>query len=592
MSPVVNRMNISDPDAIIDQFLEAHGAGFLYYLQMSFPIFVMGDELKALNQLREACQRRMKKADADGQGRLRLLPAIVAANSLPFVEGADAQTLREIVTDTQESALSDNNPSRLVIGLLWSSLTAAVIRNRTNWQNFTAGASVVTSAADRCLDFLRGDDALLHTAIAAWQFLLTYSRALDARNVTRPQNEIESINAAMRKVEDVKNERSIWFDRIEAFYRGRRASDQMLPEYFELIVGRRQTQPGSVDRLMADFFVQVRLQTAYDYYRIENGLLRSDYACDSKSARVKGLRGVRFLVDYGLSAEEWRTIKSADTCILNKRCIDYIDNLFASYGRFEEFERACPSDTEWYARNVPFRKLLPEEAAAGQAYSEPRTLEHALDALSTATSSASRLAFVAPALAYGAGLALPKSLDKDARKSILESVQAEAERLLQTSQYEAAFKQLAERESLLRKALLSSTTFSPGDQGAVESTEALLANPDNRTLQKKPAAGPIPAEGVDQSPLGERREMNTPSKQKKISAFSSATLAMAALFGGASHIKVRFPDIETATRGFGLLYRSGFSVDAFGDFIYGLSSDKQLELLKSNNVDFEIVECH
>ena len=64
--------------------------------------------------------------------------------------------------------------------------------------------------------------------------------------------------------------------------------------------------------------------------------------------------------------------------------------------------------------------------------------------------------------------------------------------------------------------------------------------------------------------------------------------AIVALFGRPWK-KVRFPDQETARRGFRVLYRSGRGVDISGDFVFGLSAPEQLELLKKDKIPFEVV---
>ncbi len=61
-----------------------------------------------------------------------------------------------------------------------------------------------------------------------------------------------------------------------------------------------------------------------------------------------------------------------------------------------------------------------------------------------------------------------------------------------------------------------------------------------------------------------------------------------ALFGR-SWKKVRFPDRETARRGFRVLYRSGRGVDISGDFVFGLSAPEQLQLLRKDKIPFEVV---
>lgn len=59
---------------------------------------------------------------------------------------------------------------------------------------------------------------------------------------------------------------------------------------------------------------------------------------------------------------------------------------------------------------------------------------------------------------------------------------------------------------------------------------------------------------------------------------------------GRTYKIVKFPDRAIARIGFRLLYRSGHQVTAFGNYTFGLSSDKQLELLLKNQVSHEVLE--
>lgn len=89
--------------------------------------------------------------------------------------------------------------------------------------------------------------------------------------------------------------------------------------------------------------------------------------------------------------------------------------------------------------------------------------------------------------------------------------------------------------------------------------------------------------------------MNTPEKEKNedtrdftIVAASISGVTSISLFGPC-YKKVRFRDEEAALRGFGLLLRSG-GVETFGENVYGLSSARQIELLKKSAIPFEVVE--
>jgi len=67
------------------------------------------------------------------------------------------------------------------IRIVWANTIAALIRNPQSWQHFQLGPDLINEAEDVCHRFLAGELMLLHAALHAWQFLLTYDRALADR---------------------------------------------------------------------------------------------------------------------------------------------------------------------------------------------------------------------------------------------------------------------------------------------------------------------------------------------------------------------------------------------------------------------------
>ncbi len=63
-----------------------------------------------------------------------------------------------------------------------------------------------------------------------------------------------------------------------------------------------------------------------------------------------------------------------------------------------------------------------------------------------------------------------------------------------------------------------------------------------------------------------------------------------ALFSISHFIRIQFPNIEIARLGFRLLFRSRSDVLALGMFTFGLSTKKQMELLRQNNVPFTLID--
>jgi hypothetical protein len=127
--------------------------------------------------------------------------------------------------------------------------------------------------------------------------------------------------------------------------------------------------------------------------------------------------------------------------------------------------------------------------------------------------------------------------------------------------------------------------------------QAVCPEPDSNDASETERAG---TNGVDSAPLGGRgAQMNAsetktkpPQSSKSKPALPPAMpLALPAVlaFFGRNWKRIRFPDRETARRGFRVLYRSGRGVEISGDFIFGLSAPEQLELLEKDKIPFEVV---
>jgi hypothetical protein len=467
-APVPSRLLISNPNDIIEHFLNARGAVLSYYFQVFFP-FVAGNEYKMLTDLQDLCQQRMKTANSTERARLRVLPAIAAAHMLPILSDEDTVNVsRDLLLKINRSALSGGDPSRSVLGLLWTSMTSVVIRNRSHWRNFLVGRDMVFDASERCLEFMREEEStlpLIHTAVAAWQFLLTYERSLMSRKDNNSALELQSVRAAIKRVQEGKGVRYIWLDKVSKIYQRRKSYEDMLPEYLELIIGRSKTEVHSTEREVADFFVLLRLQAIYIYYLVESRAITSPYLSDPDEAGFIRKRAFCFLVNFGVTPNDWKSLKLQGQNLLTEDCLQYLDAMFENYDLLASQAGAASGiereHMEWYSMNVPFRNLLPEEVAAAEVYTKPENLKSALEVLESTKELSAREALCLPAVAYGVAQGVGPKIALGKLHDILEEVKKASLKILGRSQYDKGFELLSKSGPAIQAALVENLTIIP-----------------------------------------------------------------------------------------------------------------------------------
>jgi len=159
------------PEAILEHFHDAPTGTLMFYYQLFWPIYITGQQLEKLEHLKAVCAKARKKR----WQRVRALPAVAAAHALGSATDEVAEVLRNLIHFTLDV---EHEPNRGVIAIIWQSLTSALIRNHSHWQRLRLDSRFIAQAEAVCHSFLAGDTLLLDVATYAWQFLLTYERAL------------------------------------------------------------------------------------------------------------------------------------------------------------------------------------------------------------------------------------------------------------------------------------------------------------------------------------------------------------------------------------------------------------------------------
>jgi hypothetical protein len=455
-APVPSRLLASEPNEVIDHFIRARGAASIYYCQMFFPTFLAGNEVQNVIALAELSEKQMGLVDQINRSRLRVVPAVAAAHMLPLANETDAHMLRDVFLKAHKASFSDD-PCRMALGYIWTCMTAAVIRNRSNWGKMMAGADIVKAAEEVCLKFLCDDDStlpLIHTSASAWQFLMTYQKALIQRG-RLAVDELRSVEAAINQIRRKQGLHYSWLDKIDKLYEGLNNYDEMPPEYFELILGRCQTKPGSPERKVADFFVLLRLYTMYLNHLGAEDKLKSPYLSGAEVARDMNKRSFAFLADYGVSPNDWKTLRLSVGSLIPRDGIKYLDSIFQNYDTTAKEAGAGGIEAhyaEWYSKHVPFNKLLPEELAAADAYDSEGAVNSALESLRQSKDVESRLAFCLPAIIQGCNWEMNSTVADKRRCASVEEAKQASLSVLATSRYATAFKLLSERTENFPKA--------------------------------------------------------------------------------------------------------------------------------------------
>lgn len=457
--PVPARLLISQPSKLIDSFILARGGASVYYCQMFFPTFITGSEVGKVMELDKICQQRLMSDKSLSRPRLRSVPAIAAAHMLPIANETDAHALRSVFMKAHRAGFGEDDPCRLVLGFIWTCLGAALIRNKYSWERLIVGPEIVLAAEDICTKFVGGDDSsspLIHTAVAAWQFLLSYQRALSQRTSSISPIDLQITNKSVNAIKALRGTRNAWLNQIERLYQDLNSYENMPPEYLELIIGRSQTKLDSPSRRKADLCVLIRLNLIYLSHLVMEGKLISPYLADARLAAEMNKRMFAFLVDYGVTPTDWQILKLQSVGLFSKDCVVYLDHVFE---HFDDFARQADAGgnearvAEWYSQNVPFKNSLAEEFVAEKAYERPEDIQSALAALTKPTNTNARLEYCLPALSYGFKLERYNNpaLAQDKDSAIMERVREASVEVLRDEQYATAFHQLSKAEPFLRK---------------------------------------------------------------------------------------------------------------------------------------------
>jgi hypothetical protein len=387
-------------------------------------------------------------------------------------------------------------------------------------------------------------------------------------------DELRRVQGIRDLVRKTGSTRLAWFNELDVLYKGLKTREEMPPQAWENIVGRRWSTPGSKRQRIADFFAVLSLQGSFYNSLIEEGKLPAMYlnVAAAESTR-KILR--TYLPSYGVSQESWPRLKETSGRLLSQAALKYTEELFKqplSPVDESQDEKAERRDAEFFSRLVPFRQL-DEWTFAKIALGSKATRHAALERLSKAGNPEGRLALLLWAAKPGTNLRIPGG-----KGSVHDSTLEEEISQHRAFEHDDFRRRIAEGTEAARDEL-KQKTISAGF-GAVET---------NR--KTKPAEVPLPGQGEGDPVVGERSTLKqAKSEGRRFLQEGPLFTVISFPFFGRPFKRVRFLTEEGDKLGFRILRRSGYPVKFLRGGIYGLSSKKQIALLDEQEVPYQMVD--
>ena len=398
-----NRLTAVESEAIADAFVDSSKGMMLLYYQLFFPIYIKGGIVKKIEQLQEIKNRRLKDAPSARTQRLRVLPAMAAAHSLAFLitDDAESKYLQDLICASSQNHLNPKiEPNQSILGTLWRNMNAALLRSSHSWKTFTVGKDIIKAAEAVCLSFLLEAEEtlpLLSAALSAWQFLLNYKVAL----LVRRTPDIQLVEVSIANINNLQSPRNLWLKTLTEIHSSCSSYENIPPQSFEALIGRRYSTPGSASSQMADFFALVGLQMWYCHNQFISGEIKSPYYETASIALEMQKTLLSFYANYGITASGWGSLKKTPMALLlSKGAVPTLDNIFNDYKTHfdqSELERKEQAVNLWLSKSVPFRQLE-EVNVSEKVFSRRKALFEAI--IGVARDIERRLAFWMPVATY------------------------------------------------------------------------------------------------------------------------------------------------------------------------------------------------
>jgi hypothetical protein len=296
----LDRLNL-DPSHIANRFSLARTGSLSCYYQLFWPVHRFSGYMKRLDV---ASAELFLDETRKDRHRLKALPLVARIHALAESSPEESQALAtEIIKRLQEFTDPSGNPEfrrRNAAMIIWKNAIAALTRNIESWSAFKAN-TVADEAARFCEFYLREDyPELLEAAVCAFQFLLTYEKALAARNDATHQRVAKQIQYIL---DGAGKRPADWFVQFHRLYAPLSSWRQMPPEINEILLGNRAFAPE-----LANFVILLRLAYNVGNRELAEGRKTSPYIT---AEDVRDSRTPFIFANYGISRE--RVLSALDS---------------------------------------------------------------------------------------------------------------------------------------------------------------------------------------------------------------------------------------------------------------------------------------
>ena len=576
-------------EEMLDEFLNASGNFIFTYYQNFFPIFY-GNPIENFRRLESLCSEKLRRAfnnpheEAQGLGlpemqlleaikkrphRCRVLPALAAIHSVPFVESGLHGELLDCALKTLRTASDpqSGDPNGEVVEIIWQTFAAALLNPRS-WKTLRLGRDLLKEAELVCHRFLDRYPELLLAAVACWQFLLTYEVVLASQADDAARSDLTMVSEIKGRLELEKQKegktRFAWLDKFQEIHASCVDQGIMVNQILELALQRPLPETAPPLREAADFAVLCRLEINGLLYRVAQGEMVSPYRKASRSADLVGEQP-KLIQESGVSGKDWPTLKAMG--LLSNKSVDY-----------------------WQTR-PELKEVVP--AKVGQSLSVPAV--GLISLVDTTAETATSWHYEANSEKFAKEL---RDAHGNAEKirSILQAVALDAAEH-SVRGVNAGFDKKAIEDKL--EPFFNRPSFKPALAWLEEESDKEKAKFIITVTIDKPAEAILPGQG-EERPAGERKKLSKPEKRsispnsKDLSDNPSdprPLLPLGQLIALRREVaRIRFKDKLQENKGLGILTLGEHGIRLYSDGSVGLLSSAQFELLHRRGIEFTPLE--
>jgi hypothetical protein len=402
------------PEEIAETFFKAPSGELLSYYQLFFPTFLMNvgksnwdDDLSKIEAIKNCCQARQElKTKSGNWWRLRALPAVAASHVLPYTTSHTANELQQLVAHVFRTSAADWEHEHDAVEIICQNLTASLLQDKCGWNLFSVEPILIQELCTLCIAFITGSDhetKLMGAATAGWQFVLTYERALLSRqDVTSAL----AVRQMMNQVKQARGERLAWLLQLENLYEEWTRYDCMPPHTSENVIRRPSLSDPKAKRI-ADYFVMVQLQEAYDNHLRLEGRLKSAPS-DERRILEQEKRIIGFCRNYGLTLDVLNEIERTELALLSPKALAHSKRVLLANDPDFSLEAAERESAVMWRQRISSVSLtkLGELNVVAEAFKDRKWVEQSQKLYKAAgTDTRNRLAAVClPGAAYAAAL--------------------------------------------------------------------------------------------------------------------------------------------------------------------------------------------